>query len=342
MPVLVFAVSVAFWPGLLSAATAPRWCLLAVSLPLVAWLDPRNLDPRILGLALVGLAYAGLSLLWAPDRLTGADNLFHLLILAGAFLAGAALTDVAPVMLALAAGLCVSAGIAVFQIAGHSPVEQAASPAGLFYNRDILGETIAPVLVWLVCTKRFAFAVPLALALALSQSRVGMIAVLVALFLAYPRRTWPLAVAALMYANLAYAFSWAPFGAGKIESIGLRLGVWNDAISGLSWLGKGIGSFTAIYPRWDYAHSDVLQLAFETGAIGVATGGVLCVFLWCRSQGAERTLLVALAIEAALSFPLHAPVTAFVASLLAGHLCRARPRLCRVGYVCGGQLVAAA
>jgi hypothetical protein len=338
--ILAFGVAVCYWPGLISSATAPRWCLLAVALPLISWLDPRAIDWRILAIAVVYLAYAALSLLWAPDVLTGANDLFRLLIIAAAFLAGAAIDDLDQVIAGLAWGVALSLAVVLLQIAGTPLIVGTEPASGLFYNREVLGETAAPLLVWALCMRRWTLSSLLAVTVALTLSRVGMVSAVGALTIMYPRRAWlPLLIAGIG-AVWAYTLHLPPFTPDKLASGAQRLMVWGWALNGISFLGKGIGSFAAIHPDAEYAHSDLLQLGFETGLIGIAVGVVLFVALWRRSRGAQRALLIALGIEAAISFPLHMPVIAFVSAVLAGSLTRAGDLVRPSGYVSGGGLEA--
>lgn len=60
--VLGFLVAVAYWPGLISAAVVPRWAILAVALPLLSWLDPRQIRLGIAGALVVLLLAIAISL----------------------------------------------------------------------------------------------------------------------------------------------------------------------------------------------------------------------------------------------------------------------------------------
>src|SRR5579859_11430 len=104
-PILSFGVAVLYVPGIISPATAPRWCLLAVALPLLAWLDPRSLDWRVFLIALGFIVYTSLSMLWTPDQWTGADDLFRLLIITATFIAGARLDSLDATLTALSWGV---------------------------------------------------------------------------------------------------------------------------------------------------------------------------------------------------------------------------------------------
>jgi hypothetical protein len=320
MPALGFFIAVAFWPGLLSAAVAPRWALIAVGLPLVSWLDPRALDLRI-GLCLLAtLGLAALSLAWTPDPLTGSLELSHLLILCAAVLAGACCTDLAPVLRAVALGVGVSSLIAVAQLVGHSPVEQMVSPAGLFANRNVLGELAAVVMVWAVLSGERWVSLVLLAAVILCRSRVGLVSAVLALCWARPRWTPSIVIMGVIYVLLAPLVGMSPLDPGKLVSAAERLEIWTAAISDPRLFGHGIGSFTAAYPGWEYAHSDFLQAFYELGVGVVPFALVVVAALLAGPRSPERAAFGVLAVECLISFPLHLPTSAFLAGLLVGHL----------------------
>jgi hypothetical protein len=324
MAPLAFAVSVAFWSGLGGLATAPRWCLLAAGLPLVSWLDPRHLPPPLIWLLALGISYACLSLLWTPAKLTGINDLMMLLICVEALIAAAAIDDISPVLIALCIGVGISGLLAIVQVFGYSPVAQAIGsgwttlrPAGLFYNRGVLAETAAPLLVWAACSRRIVLAAPLAIPLLLCQSREAILAAGVGLCVALPRRAAMIAGAL----TLAAVGTITLLGIGKFVSLDERLLIWQTTISDLTLFGHGVGSFFATYPHWETAHNDALQLVSELGIGAIPFLAVLAIGLYRGwSQTAERAALVALMVEGIVSFPLHMPTTAFLGMVLVGDM----------------------
>jgi O-antigen ligase len=114
---------------------------------------------------------------------------------------------------------------------------------------------------------------------------------------------------------------------GRIASQGLidegRLSVY-----GLSWqaikerplLGAGIGTFPDLFPAlrsndlwtwgvWDYAHSTILEIAFEMGipvAVSIAVGAIASIFILLRAASksgpSSRAMLAAIAGIAILSY----------------------------------------
>lgn len=325
MPWVGFGVAIVFWPGWIGSVISPRWAVLAALTPLVAKVDLKRLDPLSVGLPLfLMLAWATLTLAWTPDPLTGFNELFHLLILVGIVAAVSGLDDLAPVLSATGWGLAVSSVLAVPQFFGWwSPVEQISVPGGLFYNRLMLAEAAAPIFLWAALSRRYWLAVALSPAMLLCQSRVAALAVLIGFLAARPR--WALLV--LPVAVLASAGAWwlglPPFDINKMVSTYARLEIWGDALAGIVPAGQGIGSFTTLYPRWEFAHSDILQAWFELGFGSLP----IMAFFVVAIRGPvtpERAALSALLVETAISFPLHRPVTAFLAVALAAHLVAVR------------------
>jgi hypothetical protein len=157
--------------------------------------------------------------------------------------------------------------------------------------------------------------------LVLCESRVGLFATGLALvaFLS-SQRILLLILGAGIYCILAWGLGVLPFDPGKLASASQRIEIWQDAISGVSMLGNGLGAFTAHFPHWEYAHSDLLQSLCELG-IGTV-GPVVCCVLAFQAPGhrPEKAALAVLAIEATVSFPLHLPATGFLFALLAGWL----------------------
>lgn len=340
---LGFSTAVAFWPGLLSAATAPRWAILAAGTPLVSRLDPRRVRPSFLtGLAVL-LVYAAVSLAWTPDRLTGLNEFFRLLIFAAVVAAAAGVEDIDPVLEAIGWGVAVSSVLAVLDTAGWALVDQVAAddgnrgpPAGLFFNPAVLAETAALLLVWALVRGRYLLAAALWSPLLLCHSRIAITAAVIGAVAAMPRRVlW----VALPVVGLGFAMGLLGFsllGTVKVASADQRIALWLQTIAGLNWFGHGIGSFAATEPRMEYAHSDFLQAIYELGPAAVPL--VVAVLVSMRRN--RLGMAAALGSTAAVSFPLHTPVGLLLAGLLVGDLGRVRLPLCR-GRSYGGVEIAA-
>jgi hypothetical protein len=325
--VLGFLTASAFWPGLISAATAPRWAVMAAVSPLLLRPNPALLRPIFVATLGVWLGYAALSVWWAPDSLTALHELIHLTILAVIAILATGLARLDGLLTGLSIGVALSGIICAVQFLGWSPVEQAVGPAGLFYNRAILGETAAPLLVWCLLTRRGWLAIPLGVALLLCQSRVGLAVAGVVLLACYPRRVLLAALVIAVYAGIGWALDVLPVDIGKLYSAIQRLAIWRVTLTALPLEGHGIGAFSAHFPHWEYAHSDVLQSLYELGLATVAPL-VLGVLAFEAPGGrAEKATLAVVALEACVSFPLHMPATGFIFAVLTGWLGCRRPHL---------------
>lgn len=129
------------------------------------------------------------------------------------------------------------------------------------------------------------------------------------------------------------------------SSFRLRVVIWERVVRELpayAWVGSGLGtfedSFAPLTPagslkRWDKAHSDYLQLVWETGI----TGGLLFVlgsaifvrrYWWPALRGHERPVdlfgvgmavsLLSIALHSAVDFCLQIGANGFLCALLAG------------------------
>ncbi len=312
-----------FVPVFAGAGTSGRWILLSIAVPLLILLRDARCAPPWLGILF--LLYASISLAWAPDLNEGMQDVWKLWICAGVFVLGAT-TDLRRVFMGLALGFAVNSTIVVAQCYGWEGILQIAPPAGLFSNKNFGGEAAALVVVGLIGI-RLWWLVPLPLiTLLLSTSKAGLLAAAIGiLFVAPPLIRWAAAALVLIFASvLSESFT------GHVGSLMQRVGVWEDLVRNLTWLGHGAGSFYILMPdisvfnrasvRFDFAHNDWLQLVFEYG-IGAAPlfAGLILAFVRGTSKVAQAVLL-AFIVEGCFGFPLHLPVTAFVAALCAGHL----------------------
>lgn len=321
---LGFAVSTAYWPGMISPAFVPRWGVIAIGVPLVSSMDPRTLPETIRWLMVFLLSLAGMSLMISPDRLSGYYEMMLILIVTAVFIAGAGLDSMDDVMAGLGYGLSASA-----LIAAASP-----SPAvGLFQNSEVFAEFGALVFVWAIARPRLIIAAISLVPIVLCVSRIAILTAAIGVLFAF----WPrsvasriLIIAALVLASVAMLFA---FGMGKSISADHRLVLWGTAILTIinHPFGAGLGWFQAAMPQETFAHSDVLQVIAELGV-----GAVVVLFIPAiavlsrRGNNAERALFLAVCFQATVSFPLHLPATAFVAALVAGYLVGGRD-LVRVG-----------
>ena len=244
---LGFATSVAFVPDILSAATAPRWAVLALMIPLVLMAARRVYG---LGWAAVILAPMALTVLWAPDRLTAIDELIHWSIFAGAILVGASFGNLGALWVGLQLGVALSVVLAVFQWFGYQGIAQAVPPAGLFINKNLLAEASMVELITAVgYWPRILVAVAaLGVVIATSKAVFGAMILTGAIWL-WRRNDYPLdrviaaaTVLGLVVAVVVFFLIGHPSAAARLE-------MWLNALGNATILGHGLGSFSTYFPE---------------------------------------------------------------------------------------------
>lgn len=327
--VFAFLLAIAFVPGIRDAAEGPRWWVAGIGLPLLLYGQrPQLTAPAVAGL--VFLAYATASLAWTPVWQDGVYRWWHWVVMAQAFALGSAIKDMRPVYRGLALGVGVNALLAASQALGWSPVDQVptATPAGLFENRNIMGELAAvAVVAAFFAGPRWSADLPL-VALLLSQCRGAGVALSAAglCWLAWRRPVLALLAAAFCIGLGLGAIQWRP------ETVERRVALWQDIAENLTFAGHGIGSLYSTYPaiakrtdaleqRPDHAHNDALETAYDLGLGGVALSLATGLLLW-RARETERLVLVVVLVEGLVGFPLQMPGTGVVAALAAGAAAR--------------------
>jgi O-Antigen ligase len=119
-----------------------------------------------------------------------------------------------------------------------------------------------------------------------------------------------------------------------LGSVTERIAIWHATLDGLTFLGHGAGSFRGLIPLYffsksegalDYAHNDLLQLAFEYGIAALVPAAIFAL-LALRSASTMRYVLIVFGIQSLAEFPLYMPATGFLAALAAGHCSRCWPR----------------
>lgn len=339
LPLTAFLVGVAVWPWFIGFATTPRWAVLSVMVPLMCIsLRVRLTAGHLYGMAF--LAWAALSLAWSINTPDAVGELWKWLLLAGAFCAGAEADDLAGFWRAIGAAVAVSAVVVAGQLGGYSFVPQMAPPSGLFGNRIFLAELAALAMVGLIGRSWLALPAAFVLAMATSVGALAGVATVACAWLWRRSRVAALAAPVLLI-GAALAVSPRPAVetgfARHMESAAVRAGLWADVATQITPLGHGVGSYyvaeaaesphqQALNLREMHAHNDALEVAFELGAPSL----FLAALVWC-ALGApvrrERLVLVAFLVEGLFGFPLHNPATAFVAAVVAGHLCGVGNRL---------------
>lgn len=337
---LGLGLTTAYWGGIPAFAIAPRWAVLCFC-PLLFMLRPIEMrSAHWVGLAVLG--WAALSLAWVPVELEGLDGMAKLLLLASAFMVGSTFADLRPLFAGAAAGMLVNAAVAALQLTGWGDIQQLSfAPAGLLGNKNFLGETAALVLFGVVGSGRWRIASALACLFCVLASgcREAWLAVGLgaATWLALwgGKRVRALEAAACITGAVLLS---ANVGNAHWGDIGDRILIWEDTLLGLTWAGRGIGSFMVAYPehaqyfnvlvaRPEFAHNDFLQLLFELGPLGA--GLALWAAAYCI-RGADtcaRCFFVVAVVECCLGFPLHLPATGGLIAVVAGYAARRSPRL---------------
>lgn len=320
-----------FWPGSMDAPLTLRWSLAAVGIPLLllSQASLKSTSGAFTGVLLASCLLPGITLFYSPERLGGLDDYFHLLILAGAAYWGST-ACLGAFWRGLAVGVGVGALIAVGQrFGGLQWFDQAAPPAGLFGNRNVLAEAGMVAFIYAACARKWFLAGLTALAVALPLSLAAFGGLLVALAArCYPK--YPTASRALLYGLVvAVVVDFAvsslrpcDFGCPQVsDGITLRLLTWTSALSDSKLFGHGLGSFAYAYPNMEYAHSEPVQAVYELGIFSLPLVLLLGVALFFGDHDApEYYILLVLLATSFLSFPFHMPLTALATAVSAGKL----------------------
>jgi O-antigen ligase len=260
------------------------------------------------------------------------------LVLASAFLVGHALADTRSLYVGLGLGLAVSSLIAVLQAIGLHPVITGEGPdPGLFVNSTIPGEICAAVFVGLMGERLYWIAALLVPALVLCQCRSAALAIAIC-GTWYAIRRWRWKALPILPVAAAALFVLDPRKWLDSPGVHYRWLIWRDTINGLSFWGRGVGSFYSTYVRYAtrldtvayqpaHAHNDLLELVFELGVPAAILALVIVGLLFAKAADKERMVLLAIAVAAMFGFPLHTPSTVFLFGVVAGIAARNWPVL---------------
>jgi len=325
---LGFATTVAFWPGIINAGTAPRWAVLAIGVPICLMLMDRRVDTRSWWPALI-LVCAAATLAWTPDLLNGIDAFIRLSILMGVFYLGTQFRSVTSAWGGIQWGVALMLPIVVLQWFNLISIQQAVAPAGLLMNKNMMGELALVAAVTALSMGAWTMFVCAIAICVLTTSKAVAGAFLLTLVVIWFRRA-PYASLALGVMIVGAALVSFLIG---MESAGPRLAIWSEAISNWSFFGNGLGSFVTTYPAAEYVHSEPIQFIYELGVFSIP---LFAAFLYAlgtpHAQRESIVVLVAVGAVSFFSFPLHMPVTAFAAALAAGHLAGCRNRIRNYHY----------
>lgn len=335
LPALAFLVASAYWPFWDGGALTPRWMILSIGV-LLLWGTPIRMTAlHWLGLAYI--AYAALTGLWTPQIWDYARELWYLVLLGGIFCVVAEIDDFQPIYLAFAAGVALSGFVAVAEMQGWISLPNANHPAGLFGNRNYMAE--AGVLAFVAILPRWRSPVmwPVflgcALAIVLPRSRGALLGLDVVLIVYFLRCNVVIAGALLLATAAA---GWLALAEPSVPSQHLantgilRLAIAWSTLAHMSFFGHGLGSFFVSYPLWTphvtilgsrpaHPHNEVIDVIAEVGIPGLVLWTWFFVLAFKRSVGTTRLGILALLTIGVTSFPLHLPVTGFMAAVLAAH-----------------------
>lgn len=283
-----------------------------------------------------------LSGFWTEALWDFVNDLWHAALLFGIFCLGAA-SRVDQVFRTLAFTLLlVQLPLALVQLLGLTPVAAVNVPAALFINKNLFGEVALLIFVAMLSSKSWWLAGVAGVCIILSGERASMLIAVIAILLILPttpRRMFAAAgVAALFVAVALFQVR----DSSSLESLRERGRIWSDTIEATTVLGSGLGSYWVTLPRHEklldsrksraeYAHNEYLHAIYE---LGIGAGLLFALGIYCLSgpRGPSRPasrVLWAVAGLSVFTFPLHVPLTAALAAVCAGHVCRSRTGLRR-------------
>jgi hypothetical protein len=315
-------VSLCYVPGVTGAYIATQWPVLAVLLSFGLLRSGPFTAFHAVGLAFV--AYAAVRLPYSPTPYASVFGLWLIVIMGLSVWFGTVTTNMRGLYVGLAVGASVSSFLAVLQYFGWDTVAVATSspaPAGLYVNSVQQGTVLALIAVALLSERMWLWMLPLAPGIFLAHSRGAWVALAVGVLGCYVRRLWVLGAVAV--AGAFYLLT--PLS----DSDTMRMLIWHTAWDNLKWLGWGPGVFYTIalpqngafslYP--EYAHNDVLQLAFEYGLGALLPFVIVGYALW-RTDVREWPVVLAFVAAGCYSMPLFMPVASFLALVAVGRVLR--------------------
>jgi len=282
------------------------------------------------------LTYCVSSLFWSANPIDGLGFLAQLGLYLAVFMLGGRF-NLRPVLIGLAVGLipCGIATIIQHYWNQHLFLSFVSDNAGTFINCDIAAEVAALVFIGALA-QRMWWAIPALLPMLIyPQSRTAWAALAgTALFWIWRKDKMVAICIAVLCACIAFMLYFTGFKAGGLHE---RLGLWQDTISGFTWFGHGIGSFSTAFPFYDnhldtmlvhadYAHSDVLQIIFELG-VGAVFFFIFAALCLTGTDLTAKLVFVAFLFEMLGDFPLHVPMQPFIGAFVAGRLCQSSDSL---------------
>lgn len=343
--VLGFLVFAAYWPSIGGPATTPRWIVIFVMVPLLLCFANRVRLTLAHAIGFFFVAWCAISLTWSVSPNDGIGSLIGLVMLAAAFAVGSQLEDALPLYRGAALGMAISSVVVIGQWLDLITLPAHFLPAATFVNSGNMGEAAALVFVACLFHRIRWGMIVVAPALVLSGSHGAWLAVIVAslVWLWTNRRRWTAVICTVvLMVTTAIGASLLSSLAPNLASQRERLAIWTDSLQALSspsraMIGYGIGSYWETFPsiakatdianeRPAHAHNELIDIAFETGLIGVGLFLLFAIAL-CGGIDPSRLILITLAVEACFAFPLRNPATAFLGVVVAGLAARDRSDL---------------
>lgn len=314
---------------------AGRWAFAWVGVAVLLFF---NREHRYEPIALAFLGLVLLSLLWTPSKLNGVGEALRWLLLGGSFVIGrSGLAE--GIFRGAAIGIGVSSLIVLpeYFLDWHwFNAAETGHPAGLFGNRNFLAEAALLVAIPAIWSRNILAVGLCGPALLFTGSRGAIVAATVGGFCALWRSHRTAAI--VLAASAAVGVIALSGSISKQHSMENRLAIWQDTIDGLTWTGRGVGSFYATFPehatrslvvgpsliRSEHAHNDYLEIAYEFGPAGLAL--IMAFVVMVLSQAIDEWSLVFLAFACICTFDyaLHNACTAVLGMVAAGELCRRR------------------
>lgn len=323
--VIFFILTVLALPFLPSGGTVPRWAFLSLVCAALffrielSWLFISFVAWLVLMMWVAPVGYEAIFIFW------------HFLLFAILF-CWAQGADLKRIAIGAALGVWVNSVVVLVQaFFDWQAIPQLIPNSGLFYNHNMGAEAAAMVLA-LVVGYRLWWLVPGLLPTLWFSSRAPVLALGVAAGVAL----WQRSRFAAMMATLGVALF--VFGVmkgeggfrGVIVSADFlqRVGMWQDMLPQMTVWGHGLGSFIVDYPafqrhtsslllRFENAHNDYLQIAYELGLAGVLLIVVLLMRMTAAPASPAWYAMIVFLGEASFGFPLYEPVSGALAACCA-------------------------
>ncbi len=326
MTALGLILSVSYVSGWTGFSLPTGWAVFSLILPWLMWQRVEMTPVHWLGLAF--LAYAIASSWWAPKPEDAIYELWHLAIIAMAFVLGQRCESLHGFWLGMGLGCTISAAVAIAQAHGFVaiPTNHYPTPAGLFYNAAVSGAVGAVVLVGLLTNRLYWLIGGPLILIFLSGSRGAYVAL---------AGTWALAFLAALSGRgrlIALGFLVLIGAAAALLFHGpsdiIRETIWATLIKHMSILGDGVGSLQSLYvltpdgiSHIEHAHNDYIGLAYEFG-LGCLPLALAAALVFDR-RAPEFAVLCCFATLGLYYWVLYSPYTAIALGLVAGNAVRA-------------------